>query len=188
MGDWIVDFGVYLLAYLLAGLCLKIGDDLLDEMEYPSLAWYPLGASGVLFGLLMAHSEWDLVLLTSIVSGVVLSGKVNRKEFSVGFVAIALILLFLGIPPISDPLGWVTILIMLFMASVFDEKGTDWIDAKRNPFIAWFFEHRFTLKITAFLLVIPWIGLLSVAIGLLLFDFGYELAGHLMRQTESRGR
>ncbi|MFW9918258.1 MAG: hypothetical protein ACFFED_01550 [Candidatus Thorarchaeota archaeon] len=181
MLDWIV----YFIAYFFAGFCLKLGDDLLDEMHRPSLAWYPLGASGVLFGLLMSNTEWDLVLLCSIVIGVLLSGKVNRKEFSIGFIAIAVMLLLLGIPPIMDFLGWLTILIMLFMASVFDEKGTEWTDIQANPFISRFFEYRFTLKITAILLVIPWIGLLPAAIGLLLFDIGYELAGFLIRRSAS---
>ena len=184
----VVAWIVYFAAYFFAGLTLKTGDDLLDEQNNPSLAWFPLGISGILFGALMSNTEWDLVLLGSIVIGVLLSGKVNRKEFSIGFIAIAIVLLLFGIPPISDYFGWLTILIMLFMASVFDEKGIEWIDAQANPSIAWFFEHRFTLKVTAFLLVIPWIGLLPVAIGLLLFDFGYELAGTLMRRIASRGQ
>ncbi len=176
----------YFTAYFFAGLTLKVGDDLLDERYNPSLAWVPLGISGILFGVLMSNTEWDLVLLGSIVIGVLLSGKVNRKEFSIGFIAIVILLLLLGIPPITDYLGWLTILIMLFMASVFDEKGIEWIDSQANPSIAWFFEHRFTLKVTAFLLIIPWIGMLPVAIGLGLFDSGYEIAGTLMRRTASR--
>lgn len=176
----------YFMAYFLAGLTLKIGDDLLDEMYNPSLAWFPLGFSGILFGVLMSNTEWDLVLLGSIVIGVLLSGKVNRKEFAIGFIAIAIMLLLFGIPPISDYLGWFTILIMLFMASVFDEKGIEWIDNQRNPSIAWFFEHRFTLKVTAILLVISWIELLPAAIGLWLFDSGYELARAFMKRGTTR--
>lgn len=177
---------LYFMLYFFAGLSLKLGDDLLDENHNPSLAWFPLGISGILFGWLMSITEWDLALLGSIVIGVLLSGKVNRKEFSIGFIAIALMLILLGVPYISDYLGWLTILIMLFMASIFDEKGVEWIDVQANPFIAWFFEHRFTLKVTALLLVIPWIGLLPAAIGLWLFDGGYELAGFLMRRTASK--
>jgi len=178
-----IEWVLYFTAYFFAGLSLKIGDDLLDESNNPALAWYPLAVSGILFGILMSISEWDLVLLGSIVLGVLLSGKVNRKEFAIGFIAIAVILLIQGIPPITDFLEWLTLLIMLFMASVFDEKGVEWTDSGRNPMTASFFEYRFTLKITALLLVIPWFGFLTAAIGLLLFDCGYELAGFIMRRN-----
>lgn len=166
----------------MAGLSLKFGDDLLDELDRPSLAWYPLGTSGILFGLLMVFSEWDLVLLTAIVVGVVLSGKVNRRQFLVGFIAIAVILLVVGIPPITDILNWFALLFMLFMASVLDEKGNDWTDASVNPKAALLFEYRFVLKISVLLLAIPWPGFFAAAIGLWLFDIGYEIAGWLTRR------
>ncbi len=178
----------YLIAYFFAGLSLKTGDDLLDERLNSSLAWYPLGFSGIFFGVLMSYSEWDLVLLSSIVIGVLLSGKVNRKEFVVGFVAIAIILVILGIPPITDYLEWLTLLFILFMAAILDEKGVEWTDSGRNPTIALFFEHRFTLKVVALLLTIPWIGFLPAAIGLWMFDIGYELAGYIMRRNVGQGQ
>ena len=128
-----IQWAVYLFAYMMAGMSLKLGDDLLDEFDYPSLAWFPLGASGILFGLLMVQSEWDLVLLSAIVIGVLLSGKVNRKEFIVGFAAIGIILLLVGIPEIIRILDWLTLLFCLFMASVLDERGNDWTDENISP-------------------------------------------------------
>jgi hypothetical protein len=182
-----VEIMLQLIAYLLAGLTLKLGDDLLDELDLPSLAWYPLGIAGVLFGILMAINEWNLVLLTAIVVGVLLSGKVNRKQFSVGFALIALILLVFGIPAVTDLLGWLSMLFMLFMASVLDEKGNDWVENAANPKTALFFKYRFTLKITALLLVIPWVGFLVAAIGIWVFDMGYELVGWLIRRSLQTG-
>lgn len=161
----------------MAGLSLKFGDDLLDEVDNPSLAWFPLGISGVLFGLLMTLSEWDLVLFTAILIGVLLSGKVNRRQYVIGFIAIGFILLLLGIPDITNILNWVALLIMLFMASVLDEKGNDWTDATLNPKAALLFKYRFVLKISVLLLAIPWPGFIATAIGLWLFDVGYEVAG-----------
>ncbi len=178
-----VEIALQLIAYLLAGLTLKLGDDLLDELDRPSLAWYPLAIAGVLFGILMAINEWNLVLLTAIVAGVLLSGKVNRRQFTVGFVLIAVVLLLFGIPVVTDPLGWLAMLFMLFMASVLDEKGNDWVERAANPKIALFFKYRFTLKITAILLVIPWVGFLIAAIGIWAFDLGYELIGWLIQRS-----
>ncbi len=110
-----IEWVAYFLAYFLAGLSLKLGDDLLDELDRPQAAWAPLTLAGLLFGLLMTVSEWDLVLLTSIVIGVLVSGKVNRPQFIVGFVLIFGALLFIGIPPISGWLDWFTILFALFL-------------------------------------------------------------------------
>ncbi|MHA2423302.1 MAG: hypothetical protein ACXAEF_00810 [Candidatus Thorarchaeota archaeon] len=177
-----IQWVVYLFAYMAAGMSLKLGDDLLDEYDTPSLAWFPLGASGILFGLLMVQSEWDLVLLSAIVIGVLLSGKVNRREFIVGFAAIGIILLVVGIPEISGILDWFALLFMLFMASVLDERGNDWTDVNVSPRASMFFEYRFTLKVSALLLAIPWPLFFPVAIGLWMFDIGYESIGWFMRR------
>lgn len=176
-----IQWVVYLFTYMMAGMSLKLGDDLLDEFDNPSLAWYPLGISGVLFGLLMVQSEWDLVLLTAIIVGVLLSGKVNRREFVIGFAAIGIILLVFGIPEIAGILDWSALLIMLFMASVLDERGNDWTDESTNPLASMFFKYRFTLKISALLLAIPWPAFFPVAIGLWMFDIGYEAIGWFIR-------
>ena len=131
----------------------------------------------------MTVSEWDLVLLTSIVVGVLISGKVNRPQFAVGFVLIFSILLIIGIPVVTGWLDWLTVLFILFMAAVLDEKGNDWADEEVSPLAFKVFEYRFVLKIVALCLVIPWPMFLSTAIGLWVFDLGYELAGWLVRQT-----
>ncbi|MHA1638507.1 MAG: hypothetical protein ACTSUO_02200 [Candidatus Thorarchaeota archaeon] len=172
MVDWIL----YFLAYCLAGLTLKLGDDLLDKSNHPEHAWLPFLVSGLLFGFLMTVSEWDLVLFTAIIIGVLFSGKVNRKEFIIGFVAIVVVVAIIGLPEITDFLDWSTILIMLFMAAVLDEKGNDWSDKEASPTAARFFEYRFTLKVVALLLAIPWPLLLPTAIALWIFDAGYEIA------------
>ena len=176
---------MYFSAYFLAGLTLKLGDDLLDELDQPNAAWVPLALAGLLFGLLMTISEWDLVLLTSIVIGVLVSGKVNRPQFIVGFVLILTMLLLLGVPVITRWLDWLTVLIILFLAAVLDEKGNDWTDRSRSPVAYKLFEYRFILKIVALCLVIPWPMFLSTAIGLWVFDFGYEFAGWLVRRHQA---
>jgi hypothetical protein len=180
-----IEWVAYFSAYFLAGLALKLGDDLLDELNRPQAAWVPLSFAGLLFGLLMTVSEWDLVLLTSIVIGVLVSGKVNHPQFIVGFVLILGTLLVVGIPIITNLLDWYAVLIILFMAAVLDEKGNDWADRERSPIAFKLFEFRFVLKIVAICLVIPWPMFLSTAIGLWVFDLGYESAGWLAKRTSS---
>ena len=178
MLEWLV----YFFAYFAAGFTLKLGDDLLDELDRPDLAWFPLGLSGLLFGYLMSISEWDLVLLTSIVIGVLASGKVNRRQFSAGFIVMFTTLVLLGVPLSTDWASWLTLLIILFLASVLDEKGNDWADEELSPRAYLLFKYRFVLKLVALGLTISWPLFLPTAIGIWVFDFGYEISGWLVRR------
>ena len=181
-----LEWAAYFSAYLLAGFSLKLGDDFLDELDRPQAAWIPLSVAGLFFGLLMTVSEWDLVLLTSIVIGVVASGKVNRPQFTVGFALILGVLLIIGVPAVSNWLDWFTLLFILFMAAVLDEKGNDWADQKTSSRVFKMFEYRLILKIVALGLIIPWPLFLPAAFGIWVFDFGYESAGWLVRRSYER--
>ena len=178
-----IEWVVYFSAYLLAGLTLKIGDDLLDELDRPNLSWIPLALAGVLFGFIMTVSEWDLALMTSIIIGVLVSGKVNRLQFVVGFVLIFSVLIFLGLPPISSWLDWLTLVIMMFLAAVLDERGNDWADQEISPKAYKFFEYRLTLKTSVILISIVWPLLFPAAVGLWFFDLGYEIAGWIVKRN-----
>ena len=177
MFEWVF----YFIVYMCAGFTLKLGDDLLDEMEQSTFAWLPLAISGILFGYLMTQTEWDLALFTAIIIGVILSGKVNRPQFAIGFFFIALTILVIGIPVVTDWLAWSALLFMLFMASMLDEKGNDWTDEEIAPAAFKFFQYRFALKLSVLLLTIPWPEFLAAAVGLWMFDLGYELAGWITR-------
>ena len=181
MLEWVAYFS----AFLLAGLTLKIGDDLLDELDKPDLSWVPLALAGILFGLIMTVSEWDLALMMSIIIGVIVSGKVNRLQFVVGFVLIFVVVILIGIPPISNWLDWLTLVIMMFLAAVLDERGTDWADQEVSPNAYKFFEHRFTMKVSVILISLIWPLLFPAAVGLWFFDFGYEIAGWFVRRNYS---
>lgn len=181
MLEWIAYFS----AYFLTGLTLKMGDDLLDELERPNLAWFPLAVSGLLFGIIMTISEYDLALLTSIIIGVLVSGKVNRPQFVVGFIVILTVVLVLGVPPISLWLDWLALVIMMFLAAVLDERGNDWANPIVSPKAYKFFQYRFTLKVSVLLLSIVWPLLLPAAIGLWFFDTGYEIIAYLRRNFKA---
>ena len=179
MLEWVAYFS----AYLLAGLTLKIGDDLLDELDKPDLSWVPLALAGILFGLIMTVSEWDLALMMSIIIGVIVSGKVNRLQFVVGFVLIFVVVILLGIPPITSWLDWLTLVIMMFFAAVLDERGNEWTDQEISPKAYKFFEYRFTMKVSVILISLVWPLLFPAAVGLWFFDLGYEIAGWFGRRN-----
>ena len=172
-----IDWLLFYIAYFLAGLTLKLGDDLLDELDRADYAIYPLAVSGVLFGLLMTLNIWDFVLLGAIVIGVLLSGKVNKPQFLIGFIMIGVMLVLRGMPPVVD---WVVPLLLVFAllaAAIIDEVGNDRAERGENQYISFFFRYRFTLKITVLLLSIVLPEFLTRAIGLWVFDFGYESIG-----------
>jgi len=179
MLEWVAYFS----AYLLAGLTLKIGDDLLDELDKPDLSWVPLALAGILFGLIMTVSEWDLALMMSIIIGVIVSGKVNRLQFVVGFVLIFVVVILIGIPPITSWLDWLTLVIMMFFAAVLDERGNEWADQEISPKAYKFFEYRFTMKVSVILISLVWPLLFPAAVGLWFFDLGYEIAGWFGRRN-----
>lgn len=179
MLEWLI-----LIIYWCAGFTLKLGDDLLDFIGEPVLSLLPLSFSGLFFGLLMAYSEWDLVLLTAILIGVIASGKVNRPQFLIGFILIGAVLLVNGLPVISDPIVWLTILAVLLIAAVVDEIQNDRADGNQETLVSKFFLYRFTLKITVLVLSLPWPGFFLAALGLWMFDVGYEFAGWLVRRSK----
>lgn len=177
MLEWVLYYG----AYCLAGLTLKLGDDFLDELDKPTIALGPLALSGLLFGLVMTVSEWDLVLLSAIVVGVVLSGKVNRPQFLIGFVMIGFVLFWIGVPVVTSWLDWLVILVALLVAAVLDERGNDWADSSAGRWVSDFFRFRFTLKLSVLILAVVWTAFLPSAIGLWFFDLGYETMGYITR-------
>lgn len=172
---------VYLAMYWSAGFTLKSGDDLLDELNRPTLAWFPLALSGFFFGFIMTLSQWDMVLLSAVVIGVLLTGKVNRPQFGIGFLIIAVMLVIRGIPAVTDWLEWCGLLVMLLLAAAIDEFGHEAVGKQKESNASWFFKHRFTLKLSALLLCVLWPEFFPSAVGIWMFDFGYEIAGRLAR-------
>lgn len=182
MLEWVFYYG----AYCLAGFTLKLGDDLLDELGRPISAIVPLAVSGLLFGLIMAVSEWDLVLFIAILIGVILSGKVNRPQFLIGFAMIGALLVVVGIPVVTSWLDWSVLLVALLVAAILDERGNDWADGSAGRWVIGFFRFRFTLKLCVLLLGVVWTAFLPSAIGLWFFDLGYETVGYGTRRIATR--
>lgn len=177
---------VLLLIYSLAGFSLKLGDDLLDELDRGSLSWIPLSASGILFGIIAVTSEWGLALIAAIVIGVTLSGKVNRPQFGVGFVLIAAVLFVSGVPLPSDLLRWLALVSAMVLAAAIDERGNNWADNARPSILAAFFAHRFMLKVSVIIISFIIVEFALTAIGLWLFDLGYEVAARVTTHLKQR--
>ncbi len=176
------DLLTYYLLYFVAGASLKLGDDLLDEFDRPRQSWIPLTISGVTFGLLMTNSEWDLALFSSMILGVIVTRKVNRPQFLSGFVSIGLILYVVGVPSITNPWIWILTLFVVSISAAVDETGNDWFENKDRKCVRLFFQYRLSMKFAVLILglVIP--AFMPTAIGLWIFDLGYELVGQGARR------
>ncbi len=172
---------IYYTLYLIAGMALKLGDDLLDDLNRPKLAWFPLLVAGTSFGILMTQTEWDLALFLAIIVGVLVSGKVNRPQFFVGFIVIGVILWVCGPAYIPVPLEWGAVFLALIIASAIDEFGNDRFESSQNEVMSVFFKYRFSLKLVALIIgCIRW-GFIQTMIGLWIFDLSYEVMGRLVR-------
>ncbi len=169
-----LNWTIYLGLYFLSGLNLKIGDDLLDVMHRPRHAWIPLILTGLSAGILLSNSQWDAALLTAIMMGVLITGKIDRPQFGAIFVISPLLMFLIGVPVITDLLQWCAIIVALLLFGAIDEKGNDWADRGARSRVGWFFAHRFTMKTFALLLGIILPEFLPTAIGMWVFDMGYE--------------
>ncbi|MEM2142950.1 MAG: hypothetical protein QXS20_06045 [Candidatus Thorarchaeota archaeon] len=173
-----------LLLYTLAGFCLKSGDDLLDEMHRYRLSCVPLSASGLFLGLVSTSSEYDLALVSSILVGVTISGKVDRPQFLVGFMTLGLTLLLYGLPPLPTPVYWWGLLVLLLVVLMAaDERLHEHAASVPNRLLSVVFRYRFVAKIGVLLPVFIIPPILPTALGLWCFDTGYELFHLLTRFT-----
>ncbi|MFW9846451.1 MAG: hypothetical protein ACFFD6_06875, partial [Candidatus Thorarchaeota archaeon] len=70
----------------------------------------------------------------------------------------------------------------LLVAAIIDEVGNDRVEKSEKRFLSHFFAYRFTLKVTVLLisLIIP--DFITRAVGLWVFDFGYENMGVVIRR------
>jgi hypothetical protein len=86
-------------------------------------------------------------------------------------------LLLVGVPVISNGIGRLILLLTLLLAAIIDERGNDWADSGERAVLSYFFYYRFTMKMAVILLSIIWPPFFGAAVGLWMFDVGYELAG-----------
>ncbi len=178
-------YAIYFSLYWIAGFALKSGDDMLDVLDRPRLSLIPLSVAGAAFGLLMTNSEWDFALLTAIILGVLVSGKINRPQFGIGFLIIGLFLMLSGVPYMSSVPVAIAVVSMLLIAAAVDEYANDRMGQQSNRWKRVIFRYRFVLKCVALCISVIWYGFLLAAIGLWVFDTGYEMAGAIIsRQWE----
>lgn len=163
----------FIFSFLVLGTGIKYIDDCFDEKVFDKVHGYVLAPLlGLFWAFIMAQHPAAATLLGAIVLAVFFKGKIDNIAFTVGTLIILLALFLSGFAQFL----WIP-LIVITLAGIFDEIGNDWADKRAvlsRP-IRWFFEYRFTMKLTVFYFawahVIPWLFFFAF----LVWDIGYAL-------------
>lgn len=165
----------------LTGLFTKLADDFSDK----NLASYRplLFLSGIIYGALISYViiSYPAVapLWIAAVIGNLLFGRVNQLSHWSAIATMVFMISLFGLSPIN-----IFIVLMFTAVCVFEEWLHDVITVKKlmvfkNKILKAIVEFRPMLEIASFLYSAI-TGLWSVWLALLLFDFGYVLAGKLI--------
>ncbi|GBE19244.1 MAG TPA: hypothetical protein ENH13_01600 [Euryarchaeota archaeon] len=119
-------------------------------------------------------------ILLSVLLGVLFTGKIDNTVFGASTSAIVVSLAFLE-KVIFLPL------LALTITGIIDEKGNDYVDShKTNKVIAFFFLHRFTMKIGLLTLSLAGIFAIQYMLAFLLFDISYDTVGFFSGESKKK--
>lgn len=179
----------FLLSYTLLGAGLKYIDAAFDERTLSirnAIIISPL--IGALWIFTMIVDEPSSVLLSSIILGVLLRGKIDNIAHSIGLFIIVFVALVVGLK--------VNFLLLLFLTACayMDEVGNDIIDEMRKKdrfrdiFLRYFFGRRWLLKVAVLYLALLNLFPMYSLVALILFDESYLLMDEYSRSKLRRKR
>jgi len=165
-----------LLSYTLLGMGLKYIDAAFDDKTMSirnAVMISPL--IGALWIFTMIVDEPSGALLSSIILGVLLRGKIDNIAHSIGLFIIVFVALLVGLK--------VNFLLLLFLTTCayIDEVGNDIVDRLRNNksfryvLLRYFFGKRWLLKVGVLYLALVQVFPLYPLVALILFDEAYLL-------------
>lgn len=166
----------FLLSYSLLGAGLKYIDAAFDEKVFDEkVALLVSPFLGVLWFFTMLIDSASAVLLSAIVLGVLLKGKIDNIAHMVGVFIIIFMVMITGLRIMPLPL------ILLTACAYMDEVGNDIIDRKKRTrsfldvFLKYFFGKRWLLKVAILYLVLIGLFPMYLLVALIFFDESYLL-------------
>lgn len=154
---------------------MKFSDDEYDEKSNKILSII----LGIICGIFTAYaSAIDIdaaSIFIAILIGNILALKVDGIHHIATMVSFLIVFIFLGIP--SFTMNSIFVIVICIIGAIIDEIGNDNEKIyKKSKFLEYFFDYRFTLKVTIFILAI--FGLLSFwsLLYFLCFEIAYEIA------------
>ncbi len=194
-----LEFPYILIGYALLGAGIKYADQAYDIGVFNKRKANIVAVlTAILMVLLIVFDSPSTIILLSILFTVAITKKIDNIAFYIGTGILLLILLtamFLGIGDQNVSLMWLPFSVLLF-SGIIDEIGNDWSDVRckkkrmynlknnlRNnfdnspikEFLEVFFAHRWTLKLTLFLLTVTTFFPYLYLIAFILFDLTYAL-------------
>ena len=164
--------------FLISGFFMKYSDDLFDihnNLVLASIFAIICGFSSVIASIYDVEAAYIFI---AILVGNLLALKVDGIHHIIALIVYVVVFLIHGIPEFN-----IVILLLCIFAAFFDEVGHELIsNITRNPFFNMFFEYRFVMKITVFLLSITGFFNISIFICFLIFEFSYLGAGFLFKR------
>jgi hypothetical protein len=161
-----VDFVIILVVAFLAGILVKAVDWLDDDRKSRHPVKFLLAVFyGIAIGYVIGTASFALIFLAALIAQI-LARKVDTMAHIVGFVFAIILLPFFGIPYID------LALLAYFLVLAFIDEG-EYIGSLK--FIS---DYRPFLKFGALPLVL--IGRWDYFVGIMVFDFGYELTRYVL--------
>lgn len=167
-----MNYIILAILFFLSGFFMKLSDDACDVGDDKALA--------VVFGVLCAitsafatiYSISAAYIFIGILVGNLLALKVDGIHHIVTLVLFVMIAFIMGIPNLS-----LVILLICVFSALLDEIGHELIsNLTQNRFLNCFFEYRFAMKVTIFLLAICGVFNIMFFVFFMLFEFAYMSA------------
>jgi hypothetical protein len=187
--DYFLKFIFFIVSFFLLGLLVKFIDDAFDEKAYSrkiALIFSPITA--IFWAYIMSLDPAAALLLTAIIIGVLVKGKIDNVAFVIAVLCVYLVYFFVGDWQFIFNLSFLIVLIIISIGGILDEIGNDFVD-KNNLYkkgffgkiIHWFFEYRFIMKIVVLFFAL--IGAFDILffIAFFFWDLGYEVIMHYSR-------
>jgi hypothetical protein len=166
-------------AFALIGGGIKYIDEAFDEKIYSQKIATAIAA--ILLVLWIGISILDTAaatILLAVLLGVLFTGKIDNTVFGASTSAIVASLAFL------EKIIFLPLLALTF-TGIIDEKGNDYVDShKTNKIIAFFFLHRFTMKVGLLTLSLAGVFALEYLLAFLFFDISYDTVGFFSGESK----
>jgi len=157
-----------MILYGLAGFTMKVTDEGVERKNILLSSMF--FASGLSIGVLFSLYPGANMIFAAIVLGTAVTGKIDNIYHLLGLLTIISTVIFLGIPK-----EWnITVIFILTTSAILDEIGDYFFErkGKRKKYLK-ILRYRPFLKIVCiiFVPILKW-----NALGILIFDFSYEMA------------
>ncbi|WP_299524247.1 hypothetical protein [uncultured Methanobrevibacter sp.] len=167
-----MNYVILAILFFLSGFFMKLSDDACDVGNDKPLAI----AFGVLCAIVSAFatisSKSAACIFIGILIGNLLAFKVDGSHHIITLILFVVISLVMGIPDLS-----LVILLICIFSALLDEVGHELIsNLTQNKFLNYFFEYRFAMKVTIFLLAICGVFNIMYFVFFILFEFAYVAA------------